>query len=204
MSDTVRAVVFDFGGVICSFDYGIFCVRMAQRTGRTAAQVMTAAFGGDLQVDFESGRLTGPEYHRRVMKRLDEDVTYAEFFPMYGDIFTEQAGTVDILRRLHTRYPLYLLSDTNEIHFGYVRDKVEVLGLFSDLVLSHEVGAMKPGPQMYAEVLTRAGVPAESCVFVDDRAANVAGARRVNMQAVQFVSPEQCVGELRKLDVSIP
>ena len=205
MSDaTVRAVIVDFGGVICSFDYGIFCTRLADRIGRPAEQILQTAFGGALQVEFESGRLTGPDYHRRLMDLLDADITYDEFFPMYGDIFTEVPGTADILRRLHSTYPLYLLSDTNEIHFGYVRDKVDVLGLFSDLVLSHEVGAMKPSPLIYAEVLARSGVPPQACVFIDDRPTNVDGARRVGMRAVQFVSPEQCAAELSQLGVSIP
>lgn len=203
-SPEIRLIVCDFGGVICTFDYRIFCERLARRTGRTADQIFAAAFGDHLQADFETGKLSGREYHRAVMARLQADVPYAEFSRTYGDIFTEIPATVDLLRRLHARYPLYLLSDTNEIHFGYVRETVKVLSAFDQCIVSYEVGAMKPDPRIYQEALRRSGLPAKACVFVDDRPANVEGAARVGMHAVRFESAEQFAADLTCLGVVIP
>jgi putative hydrolase of the HAD superfamily len=200
----IRLIISDFGGVICTFDYRIFCRRLARRIGRDAEEIYAAVYDGDLHAKFEQGRLSGPEYHRRVMERFGAEVPYAEFFPMYGDIFTEIPGTGDLLRRLHTRYPLYLLSDTNEIHFGYVKQTVAVIRLFDQCIVSYEVGAMKPEPRIYQEALRRSGLPADACVFIDDRPGNVEGARRVGMHAFQFVSPEQCAAELTRIGVVIP
>ena len=200
----IRLIISDFGGVICTFDYRIFCQRLAGRTGRTTDQVFAAAFGDRLQREFETGRLSGPAYHRAVMDRLGADVPYEEFFPMYGDIFTEIPATCDLLRRLHARYPLYLLSDTNEIHFGYVRETVGILRVFREFIVSYQVGAMKPDPRIYGEALRRSGLPATACVFVDDRPANVEGAARVGMHALLFQSPEQFATELTRLGVAVP
>jgi len=200
----IRLIVSDFGGVICTYDYRIFCERLARRIARSADEVYAAVYGSDLQAEFELGHLTGPEYHRRVMSLFGADLPYAEFFSMYGDIFTEIPATCALLRRLRERYPLYLLSDTNEIHFGYVKQTVEVLRLFDQFIVSYEVGAMKPGPRIYQEVLRRSGLPAEACVFIDDRPGNVEGARRIGMRALQFTSPEQCAADLIGLGVVIP
>ncbi|MBI2458597.1 MAG: hypothetical protein HYV46_21015, partial [candidate division NC10 bacterium] len=41
----IQLIVCDFGGVICTFDYRIFCERLARRTGRTAEEIYAAAFG---------------------------------------------------------------------------------------------------------------------------------------------------------------
>ncbi len=200
----IRLIISDFGGVICTFDYRIFCERLAQRVGRTVEQVLVAGFGDHLQEDFEIGRLSGRAYHRSVMARLQTDVPYEEFAPMYGAIFTLIPETCALLRRLHARYPLYLLSDTNEIHFGYVREAVEVLGLFDEFIVSYQVGVMKPDPRIYQEALRRSGLPAEACVFVDDRPANVEGATRVGMHAFRFESPIQLAEELACLGVVLP
>jgi putative hydrolase of the HAD superfamily len=200
----IRLIISDFGGVICTFDYRIFCQRLAGRTGRTTDQVFAAAFSDRLQREFETGRLSGPAYHRAVMDRLGADVPYEEFFPMYGDIFTEIPATCDLLRRLHARYLLYLLSDTNEIHFGYVRETVGILRVFRECIVSYQVGAMKPDPRIYGEALRRSGLPATACVFVDDRPANVEGAARVGMHALLFQSPEQFATELTRLGVAVP
>ncbi len=203
-SSEIRLILSDFGGVICSFDYRIFCERLSRRTGRTEDQIFAAVFNGSLQGEFESGKLSGRAYHRAVMDRLDADVPYEEFFPMYGDIFTEIPATCELLRRLHGRYPLYLLSDTNEIHFGYVRETVEVLRLFDQFIISYEVGIMKPDPRIYQEALRRSGLPASACVFVDDREANILGAERVGIRALRFESAERLAADLACLGVVIP
>jgi putative hydrolase of the HAD superfamily len=200
----IRLIVSDFGGVICTFDYRIFCERLARKIGRSAEEIYAVVYGNDLQVQFERGRVSGREYHRRVMDLLGTEMPYPEFFQMYGDIFTEIPATCDLLRRLHARYPLYLLSDTNEIHFGYVRKTVDVLELFDECVVSYEVGVMKPDPGIYQEALRRSGLPAEACVFIDDRPGNVEGARRVGMQALLFQSAERCAADLESLGVVIP
>jgi glucose-1-phosphatase len=200
----IRLIISDFGGVICTFEYRIFCERLAHRIHRRAEEIFVAAFGDHLQEDFETGRLTGPEYHQTVMARLDAEVPYEEFYPMYGNIFTENQATCDLLQRLCTRYPLYLLSDTNEIHFGYVRKTVAALSLFKEFIVSYQVGVMKPDPRIYQEALRRSGLPARACLFVDDRPANVQGAARLGIHAVQFGSPPQFADDLRRLGVVIP
>lgn len=200
----VRLIISDFGGVICTFDYRIFCQRLARRTNRTVDAILAAAFGDRLQADFETGKLLGREYHRAVMARLRADVPYDEFASMYGDIFTEIPGTCDLLRRLRARYPLYLLSDTNEIHFDYVRETVRALALFDEFIVSYRVGVMKPDPRIYREALHRSGLPAGACLFVDDRPQNVEGAARMGIQAVRFESPAQLAGELLRRGVAIP
>ncbi len=200
----IRLIISDFGGVICSFDYRIFCERLARRTSRTTDAICAAAFGDRLQADFETGKLSGREYHRAVMARLDADVPYEEFSPMYGDIFTEIPGTCDLLRRLRTRYPLYLLSDTNEIHFDYVRETVRTLAVFDEFIVSYRVGVQKPDPRIYREALRRSGLPAAACLFVDDRPQNVEGAARVGIHAVLFESAAQFADELLRRGVMIP
>src|SRR3970040_482200 len=84
----IRLIISDFGGVICTFDYRIFCRRLAGRTDRTTDQVFAAAFGDRLQREFETGRLSGPAYHPGVMDRLRVGVTSAELFSLYGGLLT--------------------------------------------------------------------------------------------------------------------
>ncbi len=93
-SSEIQLIVSDFGGVICTYDYRIFCRRLAQRIGGDAEAIYTLVYRSDLQEDFERGRLSGPKFHRLVMRHLGTDVPYPEFFRMYGDIFTEIPGTV--------------------------------------------------------------------------------------------------------------
>ena len=204
MATKIQLIVCDFGGVICTFDYRIFCERLAPRVGRTAEEIHAQVFGDSLQQEFERGRLSALSYHRRVMDRLGGTVPYDEFFPMYGSIFTEIPATCAMLEGLRPRYPLYLLSDTNEIHFGYVLQTVGVLQHFREFVVSYQLGLLKPDPRIYREVPRRSGLPAAACVFIDDRAANVEGAIQAGMHGIRFESPAQCTAALAALGVAAP
>ena len=68
MDDTpaIRVIVSDFGGVICAYDYRIFCRRLGQRLGLDAEAIYAGVYGGALHVEFERGRLSGPGFHRQV------------------------------------------------------------------------------------------------------------------------------------------
>jgi putative hydrolase of the HAD superfamily len=204
VASRIQLIVCDFGGVICSFDYRIFCERLAARVGRTTEEVHAQVFGDTLQQRFERGRMSALSYHRCIMDRLGGSVPYDEFFPMYGDIFTEIPATCALLERLRLRYPLYLLSDTNEIHFGYVLQRVGVLRHFREFVVSYQLGMLKPEPGMYREVLGRSGLPAAACVFIDDRPGNVDGAIRAGMHGIRFESAAQCTAALAALEVAAP
>jgi HAD superfamily hydrolase (TIGR01509 family) len=98
---------------------------------------------------------------------------------------------------LASRYPLILLSNTNELHFENIRARFPLLGHFHHLVLSYQVGAAKPSRRIYDEAVKRAGCLAEECFFTDDVPAYVEGAKQAGIDAVRFLDYPQLEGELR-------
>ncbi len=96
---------------------------------------------------------------------------------------------------------MLVLSNTNAIHFPMVAKLYPILQHFDHYVLSYEVGAMKPSPQIYQEALRHAQCKPEECFFTDDIPAYVEAARREGIDAVQFQSAEQIERELRSRGV---
>jgi len=101
------------------------------------------------------------------------------------------------------RYPLVLLSNTNDIHFQMIRRSYPLLDHFDHFVLSYQVGVLKPSPRIYEEAVARAGCRAEECFFTDDVVPYVEGARQAGLDAVRFESYPQLVCELRSRGVSV-
>jgi putative hydrolase of the HAD superfamily len=66
--------------------------------------------------------------------------------------------------------------------------RLDIDSLFDPLIISGDIGVMKPAPAAYHAVIERIGLPAAQCVFIDDLPANVAGAQAVGMHAVQYVA----------------
>jgi len=79
-----------------------------------------------------------------------------------------------------------MLSNCGPEVIDRVRAQRDVTRYFDAMVISWEVGAVKPEPAIYRTALERLGIAPEEALFVDDRAVNVAGAEAVGMQAMLF------------------
>lgn len=126
---------------------------------------------------------------------------YARFDEMNDHAFPEMVALVE---RLHaSRTPLYLLSNApgflDDWLRGPARRRHPFLKLFRDYVVSGRVGHAKPDPAIYQLACRTGGFRPGEAVFIDDVAANVAGARAAGMVAIHHRSAEQTMSELRVL-----
>jgi len=111
------------------------------------------------------------------------------FEPWWNAIFEPQwLVPQDYVRSVLSRFRVGLLSNTNAIHFEYLRRENPLLEEFDFHILSHEVGAPKPGIRIYEAAEAAAGCDPENIVYFDDVAEFVEAARRRGWQAHQFTS----------------
>jgi glucose-1-phosphatase len=195
----IKAVIFDLGRVIVPFDFRRGYARIEALTGIPLAEIPGRIRHTGLVDRLESGQIDPRDFVRQLSEVLNLHCTYEEFSEIWSSIFLpETLVPDDLLRGIASRYRLVLLSNTNAIHFKMIRENYPLLRHFHALVLSHEVGAMKPSPLIYAKAVEAAGCLPEECFFTDDIAEYVEGARRYGIDAVQFQSAAQIEGELRR------
>jgi 2-haloacid dehalogenase len=110
------------------------------------------------------------------------------------------AGTWEVLDRLQGRgYPLYAITNFAAETWPLALGVHPRLGtVFRDIVVSGHERLLKPQPQIYERLLTRNGLAAGDCLFIDDNPKNVEGARAVGMQAHHFTSPADLEAELSR------
>src|SRR5262249_25627356 len=95
-------------------------------------------------------------------------------------------------------------SNTSELHSRqFLRQFADTMRYFDAIVLSHEVGARKPLPAFYEHCLRRASCAPEECVFIDDLAANVAGAQACGLQGIVYRSSDDLRRRLAALGVRV-
>ena len=82
------------------------------------------------------------------------------------------------------------------------RQFASTLDLLDHLILSHEVGHMKPAPEFYAACVSAAGVPAGVCIFIDDLEENVDGARRAGLIGLHYVDTPTLIADLDRLGMA--
>ena len=107
--------------------------------------------------------------------------------------FTINPETVAIIRALKEKgRRLLILSNMNvegrERMYGSARilDGEDWLSLFDDVLLSCDLGLIKPEPEIYLACIARSGAEPGECLFIDDVLANIEGARACGMMAVHF------------------
>jgi 2-haloacid dehalogenase len=106
-------------------------------------------------------------------------------------------GTVAILEALVARgVPLYAITNFAADTFQIARATYPFLDRFRGIVVSGEIEILKPAPGIYHRLLDDHALDAEACLFIDDVAENVDGARAVGMAAIHFQSPRQLANDL--------
>jgi putative hydrolase of the HAD superfamily len=196
-SVTYRAIIFDLGRVLVHFDFERAYRELESICPHAAAEIPRRLAGTGLVERFETGLIEPRDFVAELTQILDLNVTFERFCDLFCAIFTDILVPDSLVEHLATRYRLVLLSNTNAIHFEMIRRTYPILRHFHALVLSHEVKAMKPQPEIYRAAIEKAGCLPEECFYTDDIAAYIEGAQRMGIDAVQFENAEQLQREMR-------
>jgi len=186
-----KAVIFDLGRVLVNFDFKRGYQALEGLCPYAAAEIPARLAAGGLVQRLETGLIEPREFVKQMSAALDLRIDYEQFFGIWSSIFTETLVPEEMLEGLARRYRLLLLCNTNAIHFEGLRISHPMLRHFHDLVLSYEVKAMKPRPEIFQAAIARAGCRAEECFYTDDIAPFVMAARKLGIDAVQFESLAQ-------------
>lgn len=199
---TIKAVIFDLGNVLLHFD----AVRSARCFSRKAKVpfdlVWKHFFTSQAEKAYTRGEMTTQKFFVHSKAIFNCNVSFKDFCFYWNDIFWENKGMRKILRTLSRNYPLYLISNTNELHFDHVQEKFpHLFKYFKKTFPSHTVGRRKPDRRIFWKALKTAGLRPAEAVFVDDIPKFVQAARKIGMPAVCFKSNPQLQREFRKLKV---
>jgi HAD superfamily hydrolase (TIGR01509 family) len=183
-----RALILDYGGVVRredEFEFDAFAARHGLAPGRLWAAFHDVPEYGPSR----RGEIADRDYRAAVLRALAADLgragaerLLAEWDEVVGGQAPIEPEMAGILRRARGRVRLGLLSNAGA---GGTRrfQEAGVSALFDDVVASGDVGLAKPDVAIYRLAANRLGVEPPDCLFVDDMARNVAGARAAGMRA---------------------
>lgn len=199
MTKRISVVVFDLGNVLLPFEYQKIIDRLEQvdrGLGRKFADYYKDNY--EIHRRFERGQYSVDEFMEIVMSVLENKVRREDFYQIYSRIFTVNEDLVAVLPKLKRNYKLVLLSNTNAIHEKYGWKDYVFLKYFDKLVLSQEVGAVKPEGEIYEAVESFTRRLPQEHFYVDDVPEYVAAAKARGWDAVQFVGNQTLFKEFDK------
>jgi 2-haloacid dehalogenase len=183
-----RALIFDLGQVLVDWDPRHLYDRLITDPVRRETFLTTVC-----PPSWNTSLDAGTELAAAVRERsaqfpewTPEIEAYVEQWPaMLGGLLPGIERLIDEL--LDRGVPLYALSNWSHETFPLALQRFPMLtSTFADIVISGEIGLVKPDPAIFSYALNRFGRSAAECLFIDDNAANVAGAALVGLPAVRF------------------
>jgi len=193
-----KAILFDLGKVLIHFDFGIAYQALEKLCPYPAAEIKRRLASTDLVPRFETGLVDPCDFVAETSRMLDLQVSYEEYRRLFGSIFSDILIPESMLEALARRYRLVLLSNTNALHFEVLEENYgQLLRHFHRRILSYEVRAMKPQPEIFHAAVAAAECRPEECFYTDDIAVFVEAARALGIDAVQFESCRQIERELK-------
>jgi glucose-1-phosphatase len=197
----IETVISDLGNVLLKFDNAIFFRALTRFTDRSVEEIRAVTHDNlDLLTLFDKGVISPFDFYKNAKDLLAISAGYEEFFAAYSDIFILDPSVRDLYLRLKKKRRMILLSNTDVVRWTFVKTRFPEILFFDDYVLSFDVGALKPQPEIFLEAIRAGGAKPERTVFIDDMPENVAGAVRMGMKGVVYSPGLDLEAELRTLD----
>lgn len=194
--NSISTIIFDWGGVITNIDYQA-TIRAFQKLGHPSIHKY---FGGnhgiDLFLRLEKGLAEPAEIYEKMIQDIGHPVSIKSlnnaFCAMLSDTPPQR---ITILKELHQKFKLCLLSNTNIIHTDFFRNhfqkkmKFDFVNLFDKVYYSNQIGMRKPDCEIFEHVMSENRLRPRETLFIDDTEINILTASSLDMQ-VFHITPE--------------
>ncbi len=181
----IRAFLFDIGNVLLKFDFSLAIAKVAAESDVHDPLDVLARID-QIKVGYEDGQIDRPAFLRSVFDVLRYRGTEAQFTGAWEEIFEPNEAMVALVEKLHGRYPLYLLSNTNDIHREYFLRRYPFFACFDAGIYSYEVRASKPNRAIYEITARQLGIEPAETFFIDDLLPNIEAARAFGFHAHHY------------------
>lgn len=191
----IEAFIFDIGNVLLHFDYNK--ARAALRAaGAPEPEVGVVEALGHR---YERGEVSSDDFLRELSEIFGHVASEDLLVQAWQEIFEPNQPMWELVEKLHGRYSLYLLSNTNALQHEYIAERYEVFARFADGVYSYQARMMKPEPEIFRKAIGQFGVNPAATVYLDDLATNVAAAQVEGLQCFHYdpASHAACIEWLR-------
>ncbi len=182
----IKAILFDLGQVILDFDFEPAFRKLSRFTRRSPEQIQAYFYASGLEALYDGGKISSQTFHREVKKALGHTLDYNEFKKIWNNVFTLNPRVARLIKNLKSRYRLVLISNTNAMHYEYVRIKYPVLSCFDKHILSFKEKARKPDKRIYQTAVKACRARPAEILYIDDREDLIEAAKGLGFHTFTF------------------
>jgi putative hydrolase of the HAD superfamily len=194
----IKNIIFDLGGVFLDIDFKQAALAFAELGVDNFSEYYTLHILSPLFEKLETGAITPEDFYDEFRKLVKLPLSNDEIMNAWNALLLGfPPERIQWLEDISKRYNIYLLSNTNEIHYNaftnMFREKIENKNLdklFIKTYYSHKMGLRKPSKEIFETVLKAENLNAAETIFIDDSLANIEAAKLAGLQTIHLLSPK--------------
>lgn len=187
----LQTIVFDLGNVLVRFSHERMFAQLGQLCGLSPAAMAEVLVKTELHSRLERGQVSEEDFVAELSTVTGKSLDSREIYRAGSDIFEPDPSMTHLLPQLKEHgLRLVLLSNTCSPHIRFIREQWDLLDHFDALVLSYEVGCVKPDKAIFEHLLEQIGTEPAQAFYTDDLSPFIATAREFGLQAETFVNAE--------------
>ena len=198
----IRVIFFDLGKVLVDFDWHSAAQRIARKSDLQIIEILYRCTSSDIAIAFECGQLNPEEFLRKLRPSLKFQGTTEDLRTLWTEIFTPIQENIELVDRLKKQYVLGMISNTNPLHFNFIQNSYDFPKLFDRLILSYEVGEMKPDRKIFEKAVNGLDVRPDEIIFIDDIQKNHSGAIDLGWHTIHYTSHNDLIKSLHSFSVN--
>ena len=192
-----KAIIFDLGGVILNIDYRLTIAAFEKLGVKNADLFYSKKEQNPIFDKLEIGAITPSSFLIALQKycpKTNKSEVEKAWCAMLLDL---PESRLNHIQKLSKNYKIFLLSNTNEIHFNAFRKMIgekrwlKFSSLFTKMYLSHEIGFRKPNKEAFQIILDENKLKANEVFFIDDSPQHIESAKTIGIQSHYLLEGEE-------------
>ena len=188
----IETIIFDLGGVILNIDYNLTSKAFAKAGVKNFDEMYSQAEADDLFRHLEAGKISEDSFYKELNKKAGLNLSAKEIEKAWNSmLLTFREESLEFLKKISSRYKIFLLSNTNHIHLKELENiyhhkprEFAFEKYFNKAYYSCEMGLRKPNRDIYDFVLQENNLDPEKTLFIDDSIQNVEAAKLSGLQTI--------------------
>jgi len=193
MSVQIKNIIFDFGGVIIDISHKNVEDAFKELGVHNFKELFNKAIQTDLFQKYETGVISDQEFRDTLRNLTNLKVPDETLDDTWNQIIGEyHSHRIELLKLIRTNYRIFLLSNTNHIHFEYYIKKFkkeyafDFVSLFEKAYWSFKIGCRKPDAEPYLYVLRDSSLKPVETLFIDDSIQNITAAQKLDIKTIHL------------------
>ncbi len=199
MKENIKHIIFDLGGVVLNIDFTKTIKAFVDLGIADFDQVFSQYKQNRFFDSLDKGIISSANFYNEMYRFLPSEITKDRILSAWNAMLLDfPSDRIQLIKKLRNNYNLFLLSNTNSLHYTVyqeklrIKEQLELEDLFDKTYFSFKIGMRKPDKEIFEYVLKENNIEAKECLFIDDSKEHIETAEKLGIQCIHLVNRDLC------------